>query len=45
LREEASQALGDKFDLRAFHAVVLKNGSVPLGVLKEEVEAWMDVSK
>ncbi|MFK8055930.1 MAG: DUF885 family protein [Saprospiraceae bacterium] len=41
LREVASTTLGDKFDLRAFHAVVLKNGSVPLGVLEAEVMDWV----
>ncbi|MEM7103398.1 MAG: DUF885 family protein [Bacteroidota bacterium] len=42
LREEASEKLGDKFDLRKFHHVILKNGSVPLSVLTEEVEAYIE---
>jgi len=35
LRQEARDALGDKFDIRDFHDVVLKNGSVPLYLLRE----------
>ncbi|MEE7545971.1 DUF885 family protein, partial [Xanthomonas sp. Kuri4-1] len=34
LRAEAEQALGDRFDLKAFHDAVLKQGSVPLPVLE-----------
>ena len=37
LRENAKQQLGDKFDIRQFHDVVLKNGPVPLNVLENFV--------
>ena len=40
LREEARVALGDKFDIRDFHDVVLGGGSMPLTVLRRRVEAW-----
>ena len=45
LRENAKTELGDKFDIRAFHDVVLKDGAVPLEVLEENVEAWVAKTK
>ncbi|MHA7900393.1 MAG: DUF885 domain-containing protein [Henriciella sp.] len=41
LREDARARLGDKFDIRDFHDVVLKDGPVPLQILEENVEAWI----
>jgi len=41
LRDEAKKRLGDKFDLKAFHEVVLKNGAIALPVLRDQVEAWI----
>jgi uncharacterized protein (DUF885 family) len=40
LREEAKAALGERFDLKQFHDVVLKFGAVTLPVLAEQVKAW-----
>ena len=41
LRARAEQCLGAAFDLRAFHDAVLALGSVPLGILSEQVDAWI----
>lgn len=41
LRDRARQALGDRFDIRDFHAVILENGAVPLDVLEELVDAYI----
>jgi len=45
LRERAKAALGSKFDLKDFHAVVLENGGVPLTLLESEVNEWIAASK
>ncbi|WP_298538876.1 DUF885 family protein [uncultured Aquimarina sp.] len=42
LREKAKQKLGDRFDLRDFHNAVLKNGAVPLDILEEIIDAYVD---
>ena len=41
LREKAKQQLGDKFDLRAFHDELLGAGALPMDVLEERMNAWM----
>ncbi len=41
LRERARSALGDKFDIRDFHRVVLGNGDVPLFLLEEQVDQYI----
>ena len=41
LRAKAERRLGDSFDVREFHDVVLRNGAVPLAVLDEEVTRWL----
>lgn len=41
LRANAAQALGDRFDVRAFHDLVLGAGPMPLELLRQRVEAWI----
>lgn len=41
LREKARQELGEKFDLRQFHNILLKNGAMPLSLLEREVEEYI----
>jgi uncharacterized protein (DUF885 family) len=41
LRAKAEEALGPKFDLRAFHDAVLAQGPVPLDVLSGRIDAWI----
>lgn len=45
LRARAEQQLGERFDIRQFHAEVLKDGSVPLDVLEEKIDAWIASQK
>jgi uncharacterized protein (DUF885 family) len=45
LRDRAKKALGDKFDLRAFHDQVLDAGALPLDVLSDRVDAWIATQK
>lgn len=42
LRTKAEAALGNQFDIRAFHDAILKNGAVPLFVLEELIDAFIE---
>lgn len=41
VRTKAENALGDRFDIRKFHDVVLALGSVPLPVLEQRIDAFI----
>ncbi len=42
IRSKAESALGDRFDIAAFHDAVLSTGSVPLASLSRVVDEWVD---
>ena len=43
-RAEVSSAMGDRFDLRAFHDEVLAHGSLPLATLRRELPGWVEAA-
>jgi len=45
VRAKAEKALGDKFDVREFHAEVLKDGSVPLEILEGKIDRWIEAKQ
>ena len=45
LRDRARKALGDKFDIRAFHDQILDSGALPLDVLSARIDAWIASQK
>ncbi|MDX1509609.1 MAG: DUF885 family protein, partial [Woeseiaceae bacterium] len=42
MRHNAEQVLGERFDLREFHDVILENGALPIAMLEAVVERWID---
>lgn len=45
LRAEAEAALGDKFDLKAFHDQILTSGSLPMAVMEMKIHHWIETQK
>jgi len=44
LRERSKAKLGEKFDIREFHDVILSNGSLPLDILEDQVQQWEEMT-
>lgn len=42
IRANAEAALGDSFDVRAFHTQILEDGSLPLSMLEAKIEGWVN---
>lgn len=42
LRKKAEKVIGENFNIREFHDIILKNGSVPLFILEEQVDAYIE---
>ena len=45
LRQKAETALGPKFDIKAFHDLVLHSGALPMDVLEQQVDRWIATQK
>lgn len=45
LKDQASKALGDRFDPRAFHAQVLDTGALPMTVLEAKIDNWIQQTR
>ena len=42
IRDRAEERLGDKFDVKAFHTEVLRDGAMPLSMLAAKIDRWVD---
>ena len=45
LRDKAKAELGDKFDIREFHAQVIGTGALPLQILEQKIDRWIAAKK
>ena len=45
LRERAETELGDRFDIREFHDALLTGGSMPLNILEDRIDNWIEASR
>ena len=45
LRAKAEKALGNKFDIKDFHAQVLMTGALPMTILEKKIDAWIAAKK
>ena len=42
LRQKSEKELGDKYDIKDFHHEILKRGSVPLDILEDYINEWIE---
>ena len=42
LRQKSDKELGDKYDIKDFHNEILKRGSVPLDILEDYINEWIE---
>ncbi len=42
LREKSEQTLGDQFDIKKFHTELLIDGSLPMPILEEKIDSWIN---
>lgn len=45
LRNKASEALGDKFDIKKFHTQILIDGALPMPILEAKIDRWIEQQK
>lgn len=45
LRARSEEALGESFDIRLFHDAILENGAVPLSILEDKIDVWIETQK
>jgi uncharacterized protein (DUF885 family) len=45
LRQRAETQLGDQFDIRKFHDIILGSGALPLDLLERQVDSWIEKTK
>lgn len=44
LRAKAERALGERFDLRAFHRELLGSGALPFSIVEKRIDSWIDLT-
>ncbi len=45
IRQKAEKALGNRFDIRAFHDQVLKDGPMPLAIFETKMDSWIKIQQ
>ena len=45
LLTQAQKLLGSRFDIRVFHAEILKDGAMPLDILEAKMQRWMQAQR